>query len=84
MSDNQAKAMKDVSKNTYAVPARQETYRYFGGLAVVVFIAWKLLPVFIAANPSAQTIGWVIIGALAIAASAKPIIDAISKAISGS
>ena len=31
MSETEAKSRKDVAKNTYAVPARQETYRYFAG-----------------------------------------------------
>lgn len=83
MSETQAKAMKDVAKNTYAVPARQETYRYYAGIAVVLLISWKLLPVFIDSKPSATVIALVIVGAFAVAG-AKPIVEAVAKALKGS
>lgn len=79
----QAKATVDVAKNTHAIPARHETYRYFGGLVFVALLVWKLLPLFSAANPTATTIAFVIVGTLAIVGG-KPLIEAVSKAIRGS
>jgi len=82
MSDNQAKAMKDVSKNTYAVPARNETYRFMAAVVLVGFVLYELIPVFIADKPQPSTLAWVIVGSLAIL-SASPVVKAIVKAIQG-
>ena len=83
MSETQAKAMTDVAKNTYAVPARQETYRFLAVVALIVLVLFYLLPVFVAAKPDAKTVGLVIVASLAIIG-AKPAIDAIAKAVKGS
>jgi hypothetical protein len=83
MSETQAKAEIDVSRNRYAVPARQETYRFLAVVALIVMVLVYLLPVFVATNPNAKTVGLVIVASLAILG-AKPAIDAIVKAFKGS
>lgn len=83
MSETEAKARRDVAKNTYAIPARQETYRYVATIVLVGFLIYELLPVFISKNPSATTIALVIAAGLAIVG-AKPAIDSIVKYFQGS
>ena len=82
MSETQAKAMKDVAKNTHAIPARQETYRFVGAAALVAFVLYELIPVFVAAKPSPTILALVIVGSLAILG-AEPAIKAIIKAFQG-
>src|SRR5271167_562895 len=60
MSDNQAKAMIQVAKNQYAIPARHETIRFLGVLALVAILLVFLVPAFLSAHPTFETLAWLI------------------------
>lgn len=82
MGDTQAKAMTEVAKYQFAVPARQETYRTYGPLALAAVLLLFLVPPFLASHPEATTLAWVIVAVVAIAATpptVKSLIDAFKE-----
>ncbi|MFZ0676265.1 hypothetical protein [Candidatus Binatus sp.] len=66
MSPTNAAALVQVSKNTYAVPARQETVRLAIAAAVVAGLLYFLVPALLAANPSPKILAVVILGSVGI------------------
>lgn len=79
MSPTQARAMTDTAKYTYAVPARQETYRLIATLILVGVLLYFLVPAFLASHPKSETLALVIAVIVAIAG-AGPAIKAIRDA----
>jgi RsiW-degrading membrane proteinase PrsW (M82 family) len=66
MGETHAKALRDVAKNTYAVPARQETYRLLILVLFALVLLYFLLPAFLQRNPTDTTIGAVIVVVVAL------------------
>jgi hypothetical protein len=79
MSETQAQSEIAVSKNTYAVPARHETYRFCGTLALVAVLLYFVVPVFLSSNPDSKTLAYligVIVALVAGPSAIKAIVEA--------
>jgi hypothetical protein len=83
MSETQANAMRETSKNTHVIPARHETYRVYGPLILVAILLYFLVPSFLAAHPDPKTLAIVIVAVVAVVG-AGPAVKAIIEAIKGS
>ncbi|MGA7873264.1 MAG: hypothetical protein WCA22_20425 [Candidatus Binatus sp.] len=82
MSQTQADAMIQVSKNEHVIPARHETYRAYGPIILVGILLIFLIPQFLAANPDAKTLAYLIAGVIGIVAAgptAKAVIEALRR-----
>jgi len=82
MSQIQADAMVQVSKNEHVIPARHETYRAYGPIILAGFLLLFLVPRFLATNNDPKTLAYVIvivIGIVAAGPTAKAVIEAIKS-----
>lgn len=82
MGATQAKAMTDMAKFQFAVPARQATYRTYGPLVLVAVLLYFLVPPFLNTHPDKTTLAYVIVAIVAIAG-APAAVKAIADALKG-